>query len=307
MKSNILKNLLWFFVLLGVLILLVSILRNNIKELDQYDYQVKGLYLLTSFFTLMVATLVLHINWYFITKSLGCNLGLRKSLIVRIKSEIGKYIPGRVLGYGYLIVHYKEKGKNQLRVLSSSIYELYLSTFSSFLFFTLIHIFTSFKLLNSLRFVFIIISITGILSLHPVFFQKISDILCKLFKKERITYKISFSGALGILLLYLGYWVIFSIAFFLFVRAFTEIRFLDIFYLSGSFAISAFVGFMTFFLPAGIGAREGALVYLLGIITGDTAAAIISISSRIWIILGDIVLFLGAVITGYLSRRLDAE
>lgn len=306
MKLNNLKNIFKLAILIGGLVLLVFILRKNLRELDQYNYQVNGFYLLASFIILVIATLALHTNWYFITKTLECNLELRKSLTVRIKSEIGKYIPGRVLGYGYLIVYYKGEGKNQLRVLSSSFYELYLSTFSSFLYFTLIHIFISFKLLDPFRFLFIIISIIGILCLLPVFFQKLSDLFCRLFKKERITYKISFSGSLVLLLLYLGYWFLFSLAFFLFVKAFTDIRFLDIFYLSGSFAISAFAGFMAFFLPAGIGAREGALVYLLGILTGNAMAVIISISSRIWIILGDIVLFTGALISGYFGKKSNA-
>lgn len=302
-NSLVLKKLIRFVVTIAILLFLVYILRNKISELRQYDYKVNGFYLIASFFALLAATVALHANWYFITKALGCNLGLINSVTVRIKSEIGKYIPGRVLGYGYLIVYYNKEGKNQLRVLSSSIYELYLSTVSSFLFFTFIHIFTSFTFLDSFRPVFIVFSIIGIVLLHPVFFQKMSDILCMIFRREKITYKISFLNALGILLLYLQYWILFSLAFFLFAKAFTDVKIVNILFLSGSFAISSFAGFMAFFMPAGLGAREGVLIYLLGILTGNIMAIVISISSRIWIILGDIILFFAAMTTDYFVKR----
>jgi len=307
MKSYKLKGAIKFILGVGILIFLVYILLKNLRTLNRYDYHINYFYLISSFLVFLLATVFLHANWYFITRSLDCNLGIIKSLTVRIKSELGKYIPGRILGYGYLIVYYKGENKDQLRVLSSSIYELYLSTFSSFLFFTIIHIFISFKSLDAFKVIFIIISLIGILALHPIFFQKISDLLCRLLKRARITYSISFAQSLGLLVLYLVYWLLFSFAFFLFVKSFTDAHASDIFYLSGSFAISALAGFLAFFIPAGLGAREGALVYLLSSLTGNTIAIIISVSSRIWIIIGDLVLFICALIIGFSYKREDSK
>lgn len=286
-----------------VFALLIFYIIKNYKELQHYSVNFNFKYLLASFMLLLVAGLIVPITWYLITKSISCSLDFKKSLRVRLQSEIGKYIPGRIFGYGYLIVYYKDAGKDQVKVFNSSIYELYLATFSSFLFFTIIHFFTSFKLVDSYRLVFIILSVLGILSLHPGVFRKISDLICKIIKKDRLVFKVSYARILGILLLYLCYWLIFSLAFFLFTKAFIDIHLINITYISGTFAISTFAGFLAFFLPAGLGAREGVLVYLLGILTGNTTAIIIAISSRIWIILGDIVLFIGAFLSGYSYKK----
>jgi hypothetical protein len=303
MLSDRTKSAFKFVLTVGVLFLLVYFLRKNLRELEGYDFHVKIIYLIASSMLLLVALIILPGIWYFITQSLDCDLRFKQSLRIRLITEVGKYIPGRVLGYGYLIVHYKDAGKDQIKVLNSSIYELYLSTFSSFFFYTIIHLFTSFKMFNPFRIEFIIISILGILSLNPFFFQKMSDLICRLFKKERLVYKISYSRAIGTLLLYLGYWVIFSLAFFLFVKAFADIQFSNFLYISGSFAISAFAGFLAFFLPAGLGAREAVLIYMLGILTGNVTAIVISIGSRIWIITGDLILFCYALISTFINQR----
>lgn len=302
MKSGRLIRFAKSFIIAGILLALVVILIKNVRELEKYDYHVNGFYLFGSFFLLIIATLNMHTNWYLITSALECNLNPIISIKFRIKSEIGKYIPGRILGYGYLIVNYQNEGKDPMRVLSSSLYELYLSTFSSFLFFTIIQIFVPFKLFEGYKLIFLIISIIGVLLLYPVFFQTFSDIFCRLIKKEKVKYRISFPKALCILSFYLLYWIIFSSAFLLFVKAFTDIRISDMFYLSGSFAISSFAGFMAFFIPAGLGAREGVLVLLLGVLIGNTVAVVISISSRIWIILCDILLFFAALTVGSSGR-----
>ena len=107
----------------------------------------------------------------------------------------------------------------------------------------------------------------------------------------------------NLLALYLLFWLIFSLAFFLFVRAFTEVTFADIPYLSGSFALSTFTGFMAFFLPAGLGAREGLLIFLLGAATGNTIAIVVSIGSRLWLIAADIFLFFIAVISKLFGEK----
>jgi hypothetical protein len=296
---NILKR----FILLLAVPLLIYYLYKNYNELKQFTINVDYIYLPISFLLLLAASIILPVVWYLITKNLDCSLNFKETIRIRLISEIGKYIPGRVFGYGYLIIHYTNAGKDQLKVLNSSVYELYLATFSSFLFFTIIHLFTSFEIVDRYKLIFIIVSILGILSLHPILFQKISDIFCKIIKKERLVFNISYARILVILLSYTTYWLIFSLAFFFFVRAFTDIHFTSITYISGSFAISTFAGFLAFFMPAGLGAREGVLIYLLSILTGNSLAIIISISSRIWIILGDIVWFFGAILSGHLNNR----
>jgi len=303
MKRERFRSTIRILLTLGVFIFLIFLIKKNYSEIKQYNYIFQPWQIAVSFILLLTSTLILPIIWYLITHNLQCNIKFANTLKVRLLSEVGKYIPGRVLGYGYLIIHYKEEGKDRLEVLNASIYELFLSTFSAFLYFTLTMLFTSFQILDAYKTLFVVVSIIGITFMHPWFFQKMSDMFCKLLRRERVKHQISFLRIIGLLFLYLIYWIIFSLAFFFFVRGFKDINISYIGYLSGSFAISTFAGFMAFFLPAGLGAREGLLFYLLGILLGNTLAIVISIGSRIWLILADALLFLAALSSNLYSRR----
>lgn len=303
MTSGKFKGIIKIVLTIVVLIILFHIIQDNYNEIKKYEFNFRISYLLASFVILLIATLILPFIWYLLTRNLNCHLGFFESMRVRLISEVGKYIPGRVFGYGYLLLHYKNKNKSQIKVLNSAIYELFLTTFSAFLFFTITYFFKSFELLNAYRILFITVSFAGIIFLHPWFFTKISDFFCRIFKKEKLTYTITYLKILSFLALYLLFWIVFSIAFFLFANTFTSIGIESISYISGSFAISTFAGFMAFFLPAGIGAREGLLIYLLGNLTGNILAIVISIGSRIWLILCDLFLFLAALIAQSLSGK----
>jgi len=287
----------------GIILLLIYLLISNIKEIKQYEFSFSILNLIISFIFVLAASLILPVIWYLITVNLNCNISFAKSLKARLISEIGKYIPGRIFGYGYLLVHYKGYGKEQLRVLNSAIYELYLSAYSAFLFFTIILLFTSFNILDEFKIGLIAISLIGVISLHPLIFKKISGVFYKIFKKEKIEFEITFKKMFGLLSLYLIYWIVIGIAFFFFVRAFTIVTLMDLPFLAGSFAISTFAGFLVFFLPSGLGAREGLLIYLLVVIMNNRLAIVISIGSRIWLILCDTILFFIALFAHNMHKR----
>lgn len=303
MASSQLKSILKIVILIGVLLLLVYLIRDNYYEIKQYDFNFHIFYLAASFVMLLIVIVIQPVIWYIITRNLDCNLGFSESVRLRLISEIGKYIPGRVFGYGYLLLRYKEAGKPQIKLLNSSFYELFLSSFSALCFFTITFLFTYYEVFNTYRIGFIAVCFLGVISLHPYFFKKMSDVFCKIFKKEKLIYKFSYLKILSLLVLYLAYWIIFSLAFFLFVRAFTDIGFVSMPYISGAFAISSFAGFMAFFLPAGLVAREGLLIFLLGALTGNVTAIIISIGSRIWLIIADIVLFVAALVSQFFVQK----
>jgi hypothetical protein len=216
---------------------------------------------------------------------------------------MGKYLPGRILGYGYLIIHYNDAGRDKKRVLNSSFYELMLSTISAFIFFTITLCFFNYKKLNEFRYVFILISVLSIIALHPYPLNKILNYIFKLLKKDKYDYKITYSKLLKFLLFYLCVWILWGIAFFFFVNSFVSLPINNLIYISGVFAASTFVGFMAFILPAGLGARESMLIYFLTSLLGFIPSVVVSIGSRIWMICGDTVLFIAVIILSRLQNK----
>lgn len=280
-----------------VLVSITIYLHNSLKEIADYHFSIDYSYLVISLVILLFAQCALPVIWFFITVSLQCNLSFYESIRIRLISGIGKYIPGRVFGYGYLLIHYKEKGMSPKSVLASSFYELLLAAFSAFLFFSITLMFTNYRLLDDYKFVFYLLSVAGVILLHPSISQKPVNYILRLLKKDEINQRINYSRILQYTFYYFLVWMTYGIAFYYFVNAFTPQNIDLLIYLAGTFAVSTFAGFMAFFLPAGIGAREGMLVFLLNSITGNAIALIIAVGSRIWMIFVDVVLFCIALLT----------
>jgi uncharacterized membrane protein YbhN (UPF0104 family) len=294
--SNKIKVALKVIAIVVLFSFLSYLLYKNYNSIRKYQFSINIPYLILSFILLFIATLSLPVIWYYITKSFRCNLSLKESVSTRLISEMGKYLPGRILGYGYLLIHYTDAGFDKKRVLNCSYYELLLSTTSGFIYFTIIMLFCNYEKLNEFKFIFILISLIFIIAMHPYLLQRISNIIYGLFKIDKLDYKIPYSKVIKFLFLYLLVWLIYGFAFFFFTKAFSPVQINKIVYISGAYAVSTFAGFLAFFIPAGLGAREGMLIFLLTGTLGLVPAIIVSIGSRIWMIIGDVLFFIIALL-----------
>jgi uncharacterized membrane protein YbhN (UPF0104 family) len=82
-------------------------------------------------------------------------------------------------------------------------------------------------------------------------------------------------------------WIVLGIAFVVFVNAFVPGVWQHAVRIAGIVAASYLVGFL-FFTPAGIGVREGVMIPLLAAVMPLPAALLISITSRIWFTIGEL-------------------
>lgn len=292
------KTVLTIFVisLLGYYLLI------NLDEISTYDFKIKYVNLVLASILLLCGQVLLVFNWYFITKITKCNLKIHVTLCKRLIAEVGKYLPGRILGYGYLLLQYKKEGRNQNQFFISSFYELLLSTLSAFIFFCITLLFTKYKLLSEYRSYFIVIGVFSFLCLHPRLIEIPLNFILKI-KHKFVQINISYFSIIRLLLSYIVIWAIFGTAFYFLVNAFVKLNTNQFLFISGIFAIATFAGFMAFFLPAGLGAREGMMIFLLTGVVGGTPSLVIAIASRIWMMAGDLSLFTAANLYGFISQR----
>jgi uncharacterized membrane protein YbhN (UPF0104 family) len=82
--------------------------------------------------------------------------------------------------------------------------------------------------------------------------------------------------------------VVGGVGFYLFVDSVYPVAPQYILFLTGALAISNTIGLVALFAPAGLGVREGALVYILSLVMVAPIAVIISILSRMWVTLIEI-------------------
>jgi hypothetical protein len=135
---------------------------------------------------------------------------------------------------------------------------------------------------------------------HGIF----NRIMGTLFKREFSFSSVSFKHALRILPVYFLYWMFFMAAFWFFSNALIEesISFAVIF----GFPLAVTLGIITLIAPGGLGFREGILVAYLILLSIDLQdATTVSVSSRLWFMVGEVFMFLTALLLN--TRNAKAE
>ncbi|MCC7355138.1 MAG: flippase-like domain-containing protein [Anaerolineae bacterium] len=101
---------------------------------------------------------------------------------------------------------------------------------------------------------------------------------------------------------YVASWSLVGVGFAMLVRALTPVGPEALPHLVVSFALAWLVGYLSFLTPSGLGVREGAIVWLLGGILSLPVAALVSLSARLWFIVGEVAATLPAF-AGWQRRR----
>ena len=123
-----------------------------------------------------------------------------------------------------------------------------------------------------------------IVFLHPWPFLKIANPVLSLFGKGTIHITLRFQDMLMLSGFYIIYWMVAGAAFYFFLMSYYPLGLYFIPILSGIFAISFAAGYVAFFAPAGLGVREGILIFLLSFFMPTSVAIGIAILSRLWIL-----------------------
>ena len=88
------------------------------------------------------------------------------------------------------------------------------------------------------------------------------------------------------------------------IKSFYFIDIHQIIIIVGTFSISWLVGYYTFLSPGGLGVQEGVQVYLLNFFFPSPISIVIALASRLWITIGDILVFLLALALTIHDNRL---
>jgi len=73
----------------------------------------------------------------------------------------------------------------------------------------------------------------------------------------------------------------------------------------GTFSISWLAGYYAFLVPGGLGIQEGIQVYMLAFFFPLPISIVIALASRLWMTLGDIIVFLLAAALTIQENRLQ--
>jgi glycosyltransferase 2 family protein len=288
-------------VVLLIFFFIFKFLYLNINSLSAYPIHFDYINLLYASIFYFLFSINNTIIWYLITKLNACNIDLFETIKLRVYAEFGKYIPGKIFSYGILLYSYEKRAISKKIIGLCSFQELIISNLAVIIISLISIFFTNIPELNKYKIFFIIILSFCFLILHPKILLPISNFLLKLLKKESMETPFSFWNTFFVLFLYTINWLFFGLAFYFFINSIIVFSFNNYFYSTGAFALSGLIGFLAIFAPAGLGVREGVLILTLSYIIPSAVASIIAITSRIWITIADIIIFLAIFILSKLK------
>lgn len=285
----------------GIFYFIGKYVYENSTALGDKSFTVNYGLLFLSAFILMVTMAIQSFNWHLITKISGVNIPIRKSFVIRTYSELGKYVPGRAALYGVLFYSYRQENVPLNIITYCSLFESFTFLLSSIIVAVLSVSFVTIDIDPLTMTMSIVIAIILLFFTHPRILKSAINLMLGIMKKGRIEKVPGYEYMILFILIGIVLWLFYGIAFYLMAKAIGLVN-VNIFYITGAFALSSFVGFIAVFVPAGLGVREGMLIVLMSKIAGEYLAGIAAILSRCLIIASDIIIFLAAVILDYTSK-----
>jgi uncharacterized membrane protein YbhN (UPF0104 family) len=294
-KIHLLKKTIAFLVIIGIFYLLGKNLYENFAEISHYQWSIKYDLLILSFLFLVVNLSIASYAWKKILSFFRDSPSFGQTFKIMSVSTMGKYIPGKVWQYLGQIYLSQKVGLPK-----------------SVTFFSMILLFIAYNLAGILIFLFslffwhrfspylifsllVMFALISLVIFYPPVLNKVLKILTQLFKREALTIKARFDQIIKILMILILDWLIFGVSLYFLINSFYSINFNQTVILCGIFAIAVISGILSFFVPAGLGVREGVQSYLLSLFIPVSMAILISLVMRVWIVLGELICFLIAL------------
>lgn len=242
---------------------------------------------------------------FFIYRGLGVRLSFPRALRIVCISQLGKYLPGKVMFAGNYYILSRGEGVGNPEIGASLFLSLALMILTGSLFGL-----PALSLLSpALRRVALLLPLALLLLIHPRSLQAIMAGLAKiapsLLGEERHTRKpLTYWTYLGAFLIYLIVWILTGLQLYLVASAFSSVTLADFPLFVAASALGLVFGFLILFAPVGLGVREGVGTFLLGQIMSPATAALTMITFRVVTTLVDVTL--GLVSLAY-SRRVTGR
>ncbi len=235
--------------------------------------------------------------WHYITVLNECQIRLPRAVSCYLYSILGKYIPGKVFMLAARLPAYTEKGipirKPTICFFIENVCTL---LGAAFLFLISLFFFPN-EELRQYMWLTILFVIAFFVLINPSIINFFLRTLGKWIKKDDMEIPMNYLQMIKVVLLFVCNWLIVGFGFYLLALSINpDIPMSQMMYVGGVFALSAIIGILAIFTPSGIGVREGIMILGLSLIMGDGFPEVISIVSRLWVTVAELILILIAFV-----------
>jgi len=263
---------------------------NYWPEVVAADWEINSSFLFVSMIGLVLIFFLDAAGWWLILLAMGEKVSVTVAISIWFRSSISRYIPGVIWVYASRIVLLKEYGVSSQNCIKSIIFEsimLALGSFTIGLPVLLSVLFLDLFQQLVLGSMCIAVILWGLTESGLMFFSRMP-----LVGRYLDQFPVSgFNKRWQLYFLYTFMWACFSVVFIIFLLS-INIHFDSVknAILAGcAFSASFCIGFILIVFPGGLGIREISLYGLLSSLISPVEAISISVGSRLWLIMGELI------------------
>lgn len=303
-KATILKYCKIAF-LVAVLIFMVRYFQRNITEIRELNFKIDWKIFIVSMFFYFAYKVTLATFWHYITILDHANIKYSNALVAYLYSILGKYIPGKVFMLAARFPAYDREGVPMRKVTICFFIENICTLLgAAFLFLVSLFFFPN-DVLDDYKFITVGLVIAFFVCLNPKIINFFLGILEKITKKKDLQIPFTYLQMIKVVGLFIVNWLIVGVGFYILTCSMYSIPVSQLLYVGGIWGLSAMAGILAVFAPSGIGVREGVMTMGLSLIMPMQMAVIISVVSRLWQSVAELVLIFVAFIATKVSKNFN--
>ena len=255
---------------------------SNWQKIREVDFAIRVDALLLSMVVLALYFMGRAWLWHFLTTRYRIDIPMRRSMGAWFLSQLGKYIPGKVFMYAGRLYYYAREGRSKTLFSLCFVVETMATILSSTMIVLVALAEVGLPQLQPYEPVLMIAIVGLVVALHPAVLRRLASWGLRMLGRSSINFALRGRDTVLFVVLYSVNWLVFGIAFFLFINSIYRIGTEHILYLAGAFSAASLIGMFSVFVPSGLGVREGVLILMLAPIVSVEAAIVISFASRLW-------------------------
>ena len=300
MKKKIIQVIKIIFFLL-VLYFLGGYFVQNWEQIKAIDWNIDKTSLILSFLFYFAYIVTLASLWHFITKLNQCSIQHYDAVIAYLYSIPGKYIPGKVFMLAARFPPYEREQKPLRKITVCFLLENACTLLGAAFLFLISLFFFPNDLLEKYKYLTILLVVAFFICIHPKIINFFLNLIGKIAKKE-MQIPVTYPQMLKTVLLFILNWLVAGTGFYLLVHAIYPVPFSQWLYVGGIYGLSTIIGILALFAPSGLGVREGILTAGLLLIMPEEYALSISLISRLWQTVAEILLVSGAFLVNQIVK-----
>lgn len=241
--------------------------------------------------------------WHYITKINGCAISYDNAVTGYLYSILGKYIPGKVFMLAARLTYYKEEGAPLSRVTVCFFIENICTLLGAAMLFIVSLLFFPNELLSDYQWITILLIAAFFIAINPRVINLVLKPIGRLLKKP-LEIPMRYSQMIRVVLLFIANWLIVGVGFYILTRSICPaVELNQLLFCAGIWGVSAIMGILAVFAPSGLGVREGIITAGLMLIMPQNEAVVISVLSRLWQTIPELVLVLAAFVYSRIKKR----